>query len=234
MNNCSGIIQALRPAGTCVLCGAETARRLAVCAACRRDLPRIGEACLSCGVPLPKGGRCPACQVRPPPYERTYAPLLYASPARELVLRFKFEARLSLSRLFAELVCERVTGGGEPLPELLLPVPLHRRRLRQRGFNQAVELGRLISGRLGLRARTDLLCRARDTHPQSRAGGARERRANVRGAFRLDGELDARHVAILDDVITTGSTVLELARIIRSAGARRVDVWAVCRAERSP
>jgi ComF family protein len=119
----------------------------------------------------------------------------------------------------------------EPLPELLVPVPLAPRRFRERGYNQAIELGRYVEKRLRIALRADLVMRVRETREQA-ALDKRERRKTIRGAFEVVRALPATHIAIVDDVMTTGSTVNELARVLKKAGARRVEVWAVARAGR--
>jgi ComF family protein len=117
------------------------------------------------------------------------------------------------------------TGAG---PDMLLPVPLGRRRFRERGYNQAIELGRYVEKRIGIPLRADVVIRTRETREQA-ALEAKERRKNIRGAFAVVHDVPA-HVAIIDDVITTGSTVNELALTLKRAGARRVEVWAIARA----
>lgn len=146
-----------------------------------------------------------------------------------LIKRFKFHADLGAGRLLAELLTQRIRADDERLPEVLLPVPLHPRRLRWRGFNQALEVSHILSRRLGPPTARELLRRVRPTVNQHGID-ASQRRANVRGAFALTGALPAQHVALIDDVLTTGSTAAELTRLLLSAGAQRVEVWALARA----
>lgn len=115
-----------------------------------------------------------------------------------------------------------------PRPDLLLPVPLAKRRLRERGFNQAGMLGRWLSTQLGLTCDERLLLRTRETPAQQKLD-ARARRRNLRQAFALSGELTGKHVAIVDDVCTTGATAQAIAEVLRKAGARRVDVYCLAR-----
>jgi ComF family protein len=126
-------------------------------------------------------------------------------------------------------MAQRLARRAEPLPELLLPVPLHAARLRHRGYNQAVEIGRVVADRLGIGLAPAGARRLRPTREQT-ALSAAERRRNIRGAFTVDAAVRGRHIALLDDVITTGTTLAELARAARRAGASRIEAWAVARA----
>ncbi len=135
-------------------------------------------------------------------------------------------AILPWSGLFAEALCERVAG--RPLPDLLVAAPLAPRRLRKRGFNQAVEIGRKVGSRLSLRFDAGACVKRVDTVQQTELDGA-ERRRNLRGAFAVRGDVRGLHVAVIDDVMTTGTTMNELARTLLAAGASQVDAWVVAR-----
>lgn len=209
--------------GACVLCGAPGTP---LCAGCEADLPRLGNACERCGEPLPVAGICGECLREPPPFDRTRAAFRYASPLSELVLRLKFQGALHLAKLLGELLAGHLSVTG-PRPDLIIPVPLHPARLASRGYNQALELGRPLARALGASLAPNLCRRVRDTATQSRLD-LEERRRNVRGAFAVTGAVPP-HVAILDDVITTGATLGELARVLRRAGARYVEAWALAR-----
>lgn len=217
---------------TCLLCGAPGAAGLDVCAGCWADLPRNHHSCPSCALPLPIGTppdqSCGACQRHPPPYMRCFAPFQYAGLLPHLITGLKFQARLTYARLLGELLTQALLERGQPWPELLLPVPLHSSRLRERGFNQALELARFPARALGLRLETKRCVRRLNTPPQVGLVAA-ARRNNLRGAFALTAPLDVWHVALVDDVVTTGSTVAELAGLLRQAGVARVEVWAVAK-----
>ena len=213
----------------CRLCGEQVAWELELCPGCYRDLPWLKTACRRCADPLPAEPQtllCGRCLRRPPPFDRVIAPLHFAPPVDGLIHAYKFHGDLAAGRLLANLLAAATTASR---PELLLPVPLHARRLRQRGFNQSLELARQLSRQRRLPLADRLLVRCRDTPPQ-RLLPASERRANVRGAFALRGPLSARHVAVLDDVMTTGQTMMEICRLLRRAGAARIEVWVVARA----
>lgn len=214
-----------------MLCGDPAPALLELCAGCLADLPRLGPACPHCGEPTPGGRVCGACVRRPPPFDYLRAPFRYQLPVDWLVAGLKFERRLNHGRLLAEVLRDHWVPGDDTLPDLALPVPLHPARLRERGFNQTIELFVPLLADLGVALERGAVERTQPTVAQAGLhAGARRR--NVRGAFRLAvdaGRVAGRHVVILDDVVTTGSTVAELARVLRRAGAARIGVWALAR-----
>lgn len=210
MGKVDGLLAWLVPR-RCVLCNALSGGR-PVCDPCTADLPWL---------PMPG---TPAT---------VFAPLAYEYPVDRLVLGAKFHHRLdqahALGELLAAALAARLAGPATTgRPDVLLPVPLHPRRLAERGYNQALELARPVAGQLGLRLAPRLALRRRPTLAQSGLSRAARRR-NLRDAF-VARDCAGLHVAVLDDVITTGSTVAALARALRRAGAAQVDVWAVARA----
>lgn len=216
----------------CCLCGRDS-RPYAICSACLRDLPRFSSnSCHQCGRPLSSPGpaavSCGQCQRRPPGYDRVIAGFAYAEPVSQLVGQLKFQGRIQLARLLGELLAERV-GRADSSAEAIVPVPLHPQRLRERGFNQALEIARPLSRAHKLPILRDAIYRNRHTQPQS-AQAAERRRHNVRGAFSLKRVPPYRSVAIADDVMTSGHTVNEIAQLLRRAGVERIEVWCVARA----
>jgi ComF family protein len=182
-------------------------------------------------VPLPQGGICGQCLRRPPAYTAAVAAFHYHSPLSDLLIDLKFHGRLALAQPLGELLAERLLRAGPSRPEVIVPVPLHPQRLRERGYNQALELARPVSQRLRIPLAPELGVRLRATASQSKLDPL-QRRRNLRGAFGIEG--NAPHsVAILDDVITTGSTAGAFAQALRRAGAREIQVWALARAARS-
>lgn len=213
--------------GSCLLCALPT--RGDLCPGCRADLPELRHACDRCALPLPRPGTCGHCLRRPPPYHRAFAAFRYAPPLRDLVLRLKFRNRLTLARLLGELLAERIAEASLPRPDLILPVPLHEARLRERGYNQALELARPVARRLALPLDPTLALRRLATASQSDLP-LPARRRNVRGAFAIAARPLPRHIAILDDVVTSGSTVRELTSALLRAGAGEIQVWSLARA----
>ena len=187
-----------------------------------------------CAEPLPAAsagpGVCGACLRDRPSFQSSFVPFRYAYPLDHLVQGLKFRKELACGRVLGQLLAECLLARGEPLPEAIIPVPLAPRRYRQRGYNQASELALSIRRVTGVAVRADVAIRQRETAEQ--AGLDRKaRRRNVTGAFAAVAPLHARHVAILDDVVTTGSTVRELADVLQRAGAEQIEIWAIARTE---
>ena len=215
----------------CVLCGEPGTRNLDLCTACFGELPWNRRPCPRCAAPLPPDVDTPLCGdciKSLPSWDAARSPLAYAYPVDKLVQRFKFEGDLAVGRLLGSLLADYLAAGSER-PDCIVPVPLHDSRLKERGFNQAIELARPISKRLRSPVRLDLCERIRATEVQSKLDAA-ERKKNLRDAFAVTGSVDSLHIALLDDVITTGTTVQVLTQALKDAGAKRVTVWSVCRA----
>lgn len=229
----AALLSSLLPA-CCRLCGAPVSHEPALCSDCQRDLPGTAPACRQCGSRLgglAQAGLCGQCQHSPPAFAATCAALRYRPPVDYLIQRLKFSGELALAPLLAAFLTERLGRRDEPLPGQLIPVPLHRSRLRERGFNQATEIARALGRRLGLPVERNLCRRIRHTATQSLLPVG-ERRHNVRNAFALDRPPLLRHVAIVDDVMTSGHTVNELALLLQRAGVETIEVWVVARAGR--
>jgi ComF family protein len=171
---------------------------------------------------------CGRCQQKAPPWDAAWAPFRYAWPLERLETRFKFSRDLAAGRVLATLWQRETFPAG--VPQMIIPVPLHGRRLRQRGYNQALELARPLASTLDIPCRHDVLLRARHTNAQTGLDAV-ERRRNLRGAFVLrNGVALPTHVVVLDDVFTTGATLAECVRTLKRAGIERVDAWALARA----
>lgn len=208
----------------CFACGAGSGDDV-LCRTCQADLPGVGRTrCPVCALPAPAEQVCGACLAHVPPYEATLACLDYAFPVDRIVQALKYAHRLAVVRLFIDLMTR------QPAPEadLVLPMPLHEARLRQRGFNQAAELARPLARRWGLPVLLDGVVRDLDTRPQAALPWA-ERAANMRGAFRVTRPLEGLRIVVLDDVMTTGASLAELARSLKAAGAARVENRIVAR-----
>lgn len=215
----------------CVLCGDAGVPGMDLCLPCRNHLPRAGWSCPRCAIPLARnqnGGLCGRCLHRPPAFDFAHAAFTYAHPQDFLLQQLKFNGRLEIARVLGELMAQRLLESAMTRPTLLIPVPLHAQRLRERGFNQAAELARPIGRRLGIPLDNHCCQRRRSTEAQSGLS-RRARMKNLRGAFAVRGPVPG-HVAIIDDVMTTGSTAQELARTLKESGADRVDVWVCARA----
>jgi len=216
----------------CRLCAVATRSQLQLCADCLHELPWLAGVCSRCSHPLPapqQDSQCGRCQKRAPAFDATTALFHYQAPVDYLIKRLKFSDELAISPLLSSLLARKIASRKTALPDLLLPVPLHTTRLRERGFNQATELARKVSRELGIPLDYRHCRRTRQTEPQSLLC-TNARRLNLRNAFMFRGNLTARHVAIIDDVMTTGHTASELARVLKQAGAECVEVWVIARA----
>lgn len=216
----------------CVLCLAPSGRH-AVCAGCWPELPWLQPGCPGCGVPLSAStppGSCIRCRRGRQAPLRIRAALAYTWPVDRLVTGAKFHRQLHYAQALGELLAAAVGSvtATDDRPDLLLPVPLHRSRLAERGYNQALEIATPLAAALGLPLAPELCRRVRHT-PGQTGLSARARRRNLRGAFALCDTCAGMHIAIVDDVVTTGSTAMALARVLLAAGAARVDVWAAAR-----
>ncbi|WP_375741117.1 phosphoribosyltransferase family protein [Pseudomonas boanensis] len=223
----------LTPSPVCLLCGG-TGVDLPICAGCEAELPWLGGRCSICALPLPTLDLpCGECLKRLPPFTRVEAPWRYGFPVDSLITRFKHQGQWPMGRLLAELLGHHLAHAyseGLPRPAALLPVPLAPRRLRQRGFNQAQMLARWLGDDLGLTVRANWLQRISET-PAQQGLDAKARRRNLRQAFDLatDAQPAGLHLAIVDDVLTTGTTAHYLARLLKRHGAERVDIYCLAR-----
>jgi ComF family protein len=224
----------LKSKHACLLCDEPADAALAICTSCEAELPWLGGHCQVCALPLPSQGLvCGACLKKPPRFSKVEVPWRYAFPVDSLITRFKHQAKWPLGRLLGELLSQHLQHAfdeGLPRPDLLLPVPLADRRQRQRGFNQAGLLAEWLSANLQLPVQAHWLQRVIDTPAQQQLDAATRKR-NLRKAFALapDSSVSGRHVALVDDVLTTGATAESLARLLKKAGAARVDVYCLAR-----
>lgn len=213
----------------CVLCGRSGDQGRDLCCDCAAELPYLKTTCQRCAIPLPQAGICGQCQQSPPSFDAAYAAFDYQPPLAQLIQTLKFNGKLYNARLLGGLMADQFSQTGLCLPELLIPVPLSATRLRERGFNQALELARPLAKALNLPLSADYCRRVRSTTPQTGLD-AKARRRNLKGAFEVRQRMPIEHVAIVDDVMTTGSTAEMLARTLKRSGVGRVDVWLCARA----
>ncbi|MEI7841638.1 MAG: ComF family protein [Gallionellaceae bacterium] len=194
------------------------------CAACDADLPRlIASHCPVCALPSFSGALCGKCLKHPPSFNHTVAAFAYAFPIDKLIQAVKFSEHLTLVNRFADALIANI----ETSADGIVAMPLHPQRLQERGFNQS----QLLARRVGQRLKIPLLnvCqRTRNTAPQSTLAW-KERDKNMRAAFSCSADLTGKHVAIVDDVMTTGASIEELAHTLKQAGADKVSAWVIAR-----
>jgi ComF family protein len=196
-----------------------------LCRPCLEDLPWLpARRCVQCAVALASGGICGACLDRPPRFDRVEAVFAYGFPVDGLLHACKYGGRLALAGLLGRELARVVTGG----VDAIVPMPLAPRRLAERGFNQALEIARPVARAARLPLLATACRKVADTPPQAALPWG-ERARNIRRAFVCDADLKGMRVAVVDDVLTTGATMNELARVLRKAGAVEVVGWVVAR-----
>jgi len=221
LNCCTQVVRAALPQD-CLLCGAAS-DDAPLCGPCRDELPALPRACPLCAMPSSFGEICGTCLRHPPQFDMTVAAWRYAYPVDRLVQALKFHGRLALASFFAGVLASLVGRA-----DVVIPMPLHPSRLTERGFNQAAEIARHLTAKLGTRLVLHGASRVRRTLPQADLP-LDERSRNVRGAFACALDLTGARVAVVDDVMTTGATLGELAKVLKRAGAARVENWVVAR-----
>lgn len=217
----------------CILCSEKTGRKLDLCIDCEEHLPWLKNVCLYCAAPLPfeTESRCGACLKNPFPFHKICIIFSYTQIIKKLIIALKFQKRLIYAHILGSLLAEQISlrYQQDKFPDLIIPVPLHRKRLYERGFNQAMELARPISKRLNVPIDYKGCTRVHNTIAQSKLP-ANQRAINVKNAFAIQEYLSSKqHIALLDDVMTTGHTLIELSRALYYVGVKRIDVWCCAR-----
>lgn len=226
INKCLKFTHTLR-SRPCALCLAPSSNGL--CEACHANLPRLpAQHCPLCLLPITPARVCGDCLHHPPAWTNAIAALRYSFPVDAMIQALKYRPDLTLAPILADCLLTAIADV-ETLPDDIIPVPIHPARLRQRGFNQALEISRHLCKQIGGKLLMDACSRNRDTVSQTELAW-RERQKNVRGAFTCRQDMAGRHVAIVDDVMTSGATLNELAKVLRRQGAATVSIWTVARA----
>ncbi len=217
----------------CALCGLPTERDIELCLECEGELPWLTRSCRQCALPLmdKEALRCGACLSQPPAFDICIAACAYTPPLTTWLHAAKYQGDLPMLRVLAYLLRRALSAHNTPRPDLVVPMPLHWRRRWRRGFNQAEEITRGLRRHpqfAALEIQTAVARRIRATASQRELSAA-ERHRNLRGAFRIQRQLEGQSVAIVDDVLTTGASAQALAAALKAAGAGRVSIWACAR-----
>ena len=212
----------------CPLCETTIRSDQALCPPCHNDLVPNPQTCPCCAIAHPADGLCGQCLAHPPAYDQVIAPYLYARPLEGLIHRLKYSKQIALSRHLGLLLKQSLPLADLELPDLLVAVPLHYSRMVERGFNQSQEIAQLIAKQLGIKLDNDLLKRVKQTPPQAKLS-RRLRLKNQRGVFKISNQPAGNHVCIIDDVMTTGATINEIAKLLKRNGVRRVTAWIIAR-----
>ena len=227
----------------CVLCGSESDRVIDLCYHCDSDLPHNNQCCVRCSIPLKinsigfinnsqSGILCGECTAHPPTFDQCLAPLRYEFPASSLISRYKYQGHFCSGVILADILLTKIVKNQirdqNKKPDLIVPVPLHWQRQFFRGFNQSQWLAQYLSRALKVPINNRLLKRCRNTPPQQGLN-RKQRQKNLKGAFRVNHPIEGKHIALVDDVVTTGSTVSELSKLLKKAGATKVEIWCLAR-----
>lgn len=213
-----------------MLCTASKGDALGLCAECLHNLPWHKQAhCPQCGLASGLNQICGHCLKSTPAFDRTHALFRYEHPLDAMLQRYKYGHLLTMSETFGQMIADSIgTDTGNSLPDAIIPMPLHPQRLQERGFNQAVEIARVTGNRLQIKLDTQSCTRIKLAPPQVSLP-LKQRVRNMRGAFTCTARLDGLRVALLDDVMTTGASLNELAKTVKAAGASHVECWVIAR-----
>ncbi len=232
VNNWINIIQDYLLPPTCILCENSGFDSHDICQPCFNDLQKNIHCCYRCAeifeTPNKTPQLCGQCLSKTPAFDETYAPFIHQGIIRYLIASLKFNRQYKNARLLGYLLASYLEKTAET-PDLIIPVPLHNKRYKERGFNQSIEIAKTVSKILNIPLDTKSCTRQRNTAHQIDLP-AKQRRQNIKNAFLVSQPIKVNHIAILDDVITTGSTANELAKVLKKAGISRVDVWSCARA----
>ncbi len=224
------IAQSLRLPTVCILCKQFHTHPHAVCNECIALLPALGPSCSVCAHPLVETTYfvCGNCIKKPPHFDKTITAYQFVDPLRSLLHRFKYEKALYLGSFFAQLILNAYLNSNEGMPQCLIPVPMHRKKIHTRGFNQSIILTRFLARKLNIPY--DLSACQKITHTASQAYLNKAHRTNnLNKVFRVN-PLPYTHIALIDDLLTTGATANELAKQCKKAGAEQIDIWCCARA----
>lgn len=232
VNNWIDIIQNYLLPPTCLLCNGRGIDNRDLCQPCLVSLRRNYHCCYRCAEIFEKDmhspGLCGHCLSQPPAFDETHAPFIYDENIGHLIRTLKFNRHYANARLLGALLSNSLRTSVE-MPDIIIPVPLHTLRYRERGFNQSIEIARTVAKQLHIPLDFNSCKRHRNTEKQSNLP-SKKRRKNMKNAFSVVTPIDFQHVAIIDDVMTTGTTVNELAKVLKKSGVQRVDVWVCARA----
>lgn len=213
----------------CPLC-LTACEHVGLCDDCARELPYIGRGCAICCHPLlaETVPICGKCVSETPPYDHAVIPFVYAPPVSWLISQLKYHQQLWLSAVLGELLATHIMAQSGPLPECVMPVPLHVTRMRERGFNQSFEIAKIVARKLGIACSASYVGKAHPTPPQT-ALARSARQKNLRKSFEVKKPLPYQHIALIDDVVTTGTTVCEISKLLKRHRVETIEVWALAR-----
>lgn len=215
--------------GKCILCSAATNRYLDLCLNCETDLPRSPNPCWQCGLTTAEGQEiCGSCLIHPPPFSHCFAALEYSPPVDRLIHQFKNQQKIMFGKVLATVLSEQYLRHHMVFPDAWIPVPLHKDRLKHRGFNQALEIAEVLADTTQVPVNPRACRRITDTGDQ-KSLSAKQRKQNMKNVFTVDFPLNGETIGIIDDVVTTTATVSELTRLLLKHGASDVQIICLAR-----
>jgi len=229
--NCTNIIQTVfdKIPQQCLLCHQTTHTGQPLCEHCQADLPINALHCSCCSLPLFNEAQlCGQCQQQLKAYQSSHIPWRYESFMRQLIRKFKFDQDFSSGRLLIDLYIETLLKQHVPIPEVIIPVPSHPSRIRKRGINISLWLAKQIGKKLTVEVNNQLIEKKRSGIVQHELD-RQQRLKNLQGAFAIKKHADYRHVAVIDDIVTTGATADEVSRVLKANGVEQIQVWALAR-----
>ena len=210
----------------CLLCGGNDSESFGICADCFNDMPHHNtSACPQCGLPSFEYQLCGACIASPPDFDATKAVFTYEYPISQLLQQYKYHQQLALAETFSGLMLKRLALENI---DLIIPMPLHPSRLQERGFNQSLEIAKLIGKELNIKVNSQAAQRIKFSPPQASLP-LKERVQNMKGAFTCRQDLSGLRIALIDDVMTTGASLNALAKAVKAKGAAHVECWLIAR-----
>jgi len=223
----------------CIICHQDSDNPYILCSRCASELPCQGHTCIHCGNVIPAQRIseqpqlvCGQCLQHPPNFDSAFIPFRYSKPFNQFIPALKFQQKLQYGRLMSSLFIEQFQQlHRKPAlkPQCIIPVPLHPKRLRQRGFNQSLEISRGIARQLDIPLDISSIKRIKNTQAQSDLDKSK-RQSNMHNAFEISKSINYQHVALFDDVMTTGYTFNELSRVLKQSGVTTIEIWAIARA----
>lgn len=214
---------------SCLLCSASNGEGFGICANCLNDLPHHPPShaapCPQCGLLSFEGQLCGACIASPPDFDATKALFRYEYPISQVLQEYKYNQQLLLAETFAELMIEKMKAQDI---DVIIPMPLHPSRLQERGFNQSLEIARIIGRRLNIEVNSKIVTRTKHSPPQASLP-LKERVQNMKGAFACHQDLNSLRIVLIDDVMTTGASLNALAKAVKAKGAAHVECWLIAR-----
>ena len=215
--------------GRCILCFENTYRMFDLCQECQADLPRFAYPCWQCGLPMPADREvCEDCERVPPPYSHCYTAFQYQAPIDKLIIQFKTSGKIIIGKVLAQILAQSYAARHLSYPDIWIPVPLHKEKLTQRGFNQAYEIAQVLEDVMNIPVRDNICERVKNTADQKRLT-LKERIKNIDAAFYVNQLVSGKSIGLVDDVVTSGATMAELSRRLLDAGAREVQVLCLAR-----